>query len=288
VRVILDTSAVNRLADDPDADLLIKGLESAGVFLVTALNIYEASQTSDLARREKLRALLHRLWRQRGPLALPNSVLREELRAHAAGSERASVGGIPEDFILAEWLSHPGEDGENIRDSYREWASVVVSLFDRVHEGMRETLYPVFEKRPRQHSASSFLRFYWNNKILGITLASELARRAYDISLSDVQARSLLEIRPCWSMHSLTFAYTCYRRGVRSSGYGKGANAGVLDLWSSVYLPLGEFFVTADENQRKALRYIAVFLPSRPLVLSYRQFKERLLPPSLMPGLTPG
>jgi hypothetical protein len=183
MRIVFDTSTVNWLLADSDADLLTVGIETLCVLHVTALNILEASQTAASDRREALRRLLYRLWRQRGPLALPNVLLREELHAHAAGKPKTVVGGLPEDYPLARWLSDTDDTGERIRSEFREWSSLVETTYDDLSAQRRSTIFPVFKARPRQYTTADFLHLFWNNQVLPKALASGIAKTFFEVPL---------------------------------------------------------------------------------------------------------
>lgn len=272
--------AVNWLRDDSEATALVKGLETVGSFHVTALNILEAVKTRDPIRREALRALLWRLWRQRGPLALPDVVLREDLSAFLAGRPHSAVDPLPENSPLADWLATPGASGDDLGESFRMWGSTIDQSYSRIYGHMRRLLQPVFSTGPRSLSTAGFLRRYWNNGLLGPQLVAGHAHAAFGRELSLQQATALWRTRPCWAMYALAWAYMCHRRGVLRQRYGRSHNAGVFDLWSAAYLPLCDWFVTADKAQYQAFRYLVRFLPQRPRVFYYSAFRARLIPPS--------
>lgn len=284
MRFVLDTSAVNRLLDDPDQAALVAGMEAVGLVHVTALNIHEVSQTSNPDRREALRRLLGRLWHGRGPLALPDVVLRQELLSFIAGQPKSLVGGLPPDRPLAQWLLDAQSPFDDIRSGFRSWSQAVEQTHEQTYTHMRGVLPQVFRGNPGSASTATFLRKYWHNPRLGRLFVRGMADHAFEQTLTDEQATDLLRTRTPWAMYSLSWAYMCHRRGVLESGYGRSRNAGVLDIWSSVYLPLCEWFITADSAQYRAFRYVARFLSSRPRILCYTGFRNRLIPPSLTPA----
>ena len=56
-----DTSAINRLLDDPEQEPIIKATLSVGSFRITAYNVIEAAKTTEANRRSRLIELMRRL-----------------------------------------------------------------------------------------------------------------------------------------------------------------------------------------------------------------------------------
>jgi hypothetical protein len=53
--------------------------------------------------------------------------------------------------------------------------------------------------------------------------------------------------------------------------------AAIIDLLTSIYLPYCRFFVTHDEDQEACLRDIAAVANDDAEILSYSEFRSRLL-----------
>lgn len=55
---LLDMSGINRLHDEPDCDAITRGLISTNEVWISALNVAEVGQTSEISRRMSLLHLL--------------------------------------------------------------------------------------------------------------------------------------------------------------------------------------------------------------------------------------
>jgi hypothetical protein len=73
--------------------------------------------------------------------------------------------------------------------------------------------------------------------------------------------------------------YACgiYQRAVKEQGYGHLKNPGHLDLWSAVYLPDCEYFITDDKRQRRALKVLNKGNRRPASILSYYEWRATLL-----------
>ena len=82
-------------------------------------------------------------------------------------------------------------------------------------------------------------------------------------------------------MFLMGYACAIYQRAVQEQCHGHKRNPGLLDLWSAIYLPICDVFVTQDTRQRRALKILnkANRRPSQ--ILSYAQWKLSLLPAPL-------
>jgi hypothetical protein len=86
-----DTSAINRLHDDPERIAIVRGLLSTSVVRVTALNVIEVGGAVDAERRESLLRLLGRLAPGVRPLASPTALVRILAKAYADGNDRPII-----------------------------------------------------------------------------------------------------------------------------------------------------------------------------------------------------
>jgi hypothetical protein len=80
-----------------------------------------------------------------------------------------------------------------------------------------------------------------------------------------------------WRMFLLGYACAIYQRAVQTQRHGHKKNPGHLDLWSATYLPICDFFVTHDRRQRGALKVLNKANPRPAQILSYAQWRERLM-----------
>ena len=97
------------------------------------------------------------------------------------------------------------------------------------------------------------------------------------VDLPCEKVREFLSDIPHWSLYLAGWAHAIYHRAIRDANYGTRLKPGTIDLWCAVYLPSCHIFVTDDGPQRRALRLINVFNPRKTRILSYKEFRKRLL-----------
>src|SRR5215471_4796040 len=103
-----DTSAINRLHDDPDRRAIIARLLAKNRVLITAVNIVEAAVTEDLERRISLLILQRQLSNDDRPLRLPTEILRHLTRAYVQKLPSADIA-IDDSEAQFWWVLHKPE-----------------------------------------------------------------------------------------------------------------------------------------------------------------------------------
>ena len=102
-----DTSAINKLLDDPEREQIVTGLLSIASFRISALNVIEAAKESDSVRKISLITLMNKLANNKRPLNRPNTIL---LNCMKAFSNNASNMEINRDEDLAGlWTARVGQ-----------------------------------------------------------------------------------------------------------------------------------------------------------------------------------
>jgi hypothetical protein len=137
------------------------------------------------------------------------------------------------------------------------------ALFRGQHEQLRVDLERVpLENRPR--TVGALIRHYRTNEAFLYEVVNPIYQRAIGLPLPRENLRELLGSIPLWRMFLIGYAYAIFQRAIL--GNRDRRNPGNLDLWSAVYLPCCDVFVTNDLRQRKALKVLN--LQSRPIYQS--------------------
>lgn len=275
----LDTSAINRLLDDPDREPILKATLSVGSFRITAYNVLEAAKTRDELRRSDLIELMRRLADGKRPLDRPNTILLTYASAHAEGASAARVNADGELEGLWIALNQPGLIDKDARREAMDWAVQSEDHFSEVVAGNREMFQDFFRTAPseRPKTAASTLRAYLNKQeecrsLLGAVYERQTGRR---LCTSQYQ---VLVREPVWALYFVGYAYALYHRSIRQSNFSDERNAGAIDLGQVVYLTLCDRFVTNDRAQYRALRLLNVLnTKRRTQVMQYDSFRHRLL-----------
>jgi hypothetical protein len=274
---ILDTSAWNALFDDPDRDLLIEAALSRTIF-PTCIAITEVAATEDAARRLNILRLMKTLDRDNRPMASPNQLITMACEGYSkrAAMITLNAGSDAEGAWIA--LSDPtqvDETAQRLALDFNEERENVMRTFT---EGLRWELQSVFvagTQRPR--SIGSLIRNYSRDDSFLYEVINPIYKRATGGALPRAELWPLLNSLYEWPMFLMGYACAIYQRAVQEQGYGYKRNPGHLDLWSATYLPICDVFVTRDKRQRRALKILNKANPRPTRILSYAQWRQRLL-----------
>lgn len=273
-----DTSAINRLLDDPERDPIIGATLSVGSFRVTAYNILEAAKTRDANRRSRLIDLLRRLSDGKRPLDRPNTILLTYAEAHAARAAAVRVNA--DENLEGLWiaLNQPDLLDQEAREEVLAWAAEWEDDFSEAVAGDREQFQSLFRKArlDRPKATASTLRAYLSKKDECRSLISDVYKRHTRKPLTDSEYRVLVR-EPVWPLYFLGYAYAVHQRGIQEQNFSERRNAGAIDIGQAVYLTLCDRFVTDDRAQYRGLRLLNVLNSKRRThVMRYDTFRSRL------------
>lgn len=274
-----DTSAINRLLDDPEREPIIKTLTSVGSFRITAYNVIEAAKTPCKNLRCRLIGLMRRLADGKRPLDRPNTILLSYVRAHADGASVALVNA--DDQLEGLWiaLNQPDLADEEARQELINWASDWEGDFSKVVAGDRDQFQTLFQKisseRPKTIAAT--LRAYLSARDECRSLIKDVYQGQTQKPLTD-PAYQVLVREPAWLLYFVGYAYAVHKRAIQEHRFQERRNAGAIDLGQAVYLTMCDRFVTYDRAQYQALRLLNVLNTKRNTqVMQYDHFRQRLL-----------
>lgn len=274
-----DTSAINRLHDDPEQQFLVAGLLATNTLRVTALNVVEAVGTEDEVRRCSLIILLQKLSHGFRPLATPNTFLKIIANAYARGDTRPNITSPEEEDSIWLALNSPDELDEETRQEVFQWKTSLETPFIDAHREARPQLQALFEsgdaERPR--SVADFIRHYRDNDQLLLESMIDVYRHCTKQTMSLDEARVFLRDVPYWPLYFAGWAHAIYSRAIKPGKYGVRGKPGTIDLWCAIYLPVCDVFVTDDIPQRRALRLLSVLSSKKARIMSYVEMRARLL-----------
>lgn len=275
----LDTSAINRLLDDPEREPIIKAILSTGSFRITAYNVIEAAKTPCKDRRYRLIDLMKRLADRKRPLDRPNTILLSYAKAHADGASAALVNA--DDQLEGLWiaLNQPNLVDEEARLELINWAADWEDDFSKVVAGDRDQFQTLFQKvsseRPRTIAAT--LRAHLNARDECRSLINDVYQSQTQKPLTD-SAYQVLVREPAWPLYFVGYAYAVHKRAMQEYKFQERRNAGAIDLGQAVYLTMCDRFITNDRAQYRAIRLLNVFNTKRNTqVMRYDYFRDRLL-----------
>jgi hypothetical protein len=130
---------------------------------------------------------------------------------------------------------------------------------------------------PRPRTLCALVRHYSQDDSFLYEVVNPIYARAVGQALPRHELWPLLNSLYQWRMFLLGYACAIYQRAVQTQGHGHKKNPGHLDLWSATYLPICDFFVTHDRRQHRALKVLNKANPRPAQILSYAQWRERLM-----------
>ena len=275
----LDTSAINRLLDDPEREPIIKTLIRVGSVRITAYNVIEAAKTECEDRRYRLIDLMKRLADRKRPLDRPNTILLSYAKAHADGAAAALVN--VDDQLEGLWiaLNQPDLVDEDARQELINWAADWEGDFSNVVAGDRDQFQTLFQEVPheRPRTIAATLRAYLNRRDECRSLISDVYQRHTQKSLTD-SAYQILVQEPAWPLYFVGYAYAVHKRAIQEHKFQERRNAGAIDLGQAVYLTMCDRFITNDRAQYRAIRLLNVLnTKCNTQVMRYDYFRKRLL-----------
>lgn len=275
----LDTSAINRLLDDPEKEPIIKALISVGSFRITAYNVIEAAKTKCKDRRCRLIELMKRLADGKRPLDRPSTILLSYAKAHADGASAALVNA--DDQLEGLWVALNQSDrvDEEARQELTNWAVDLEDGFSKVVAGDRDQFQTLFQKvsSERPITIAATLRAYLNARDECRSLINDVYLSQTQNPLTD-SAYQVLVREPAWPLYFAGYAYAVHKRAIQEYKFQEKWNAGAIDLGQAVYLTMCDRFITDDRAQYRAIRLLNVLnTKHNTQVMRYDYFRDRLL-----------
>jgi predicted nucleic acid-binding protein len=273
-----DTSALNRLHDDPDEDAIATALLAANRVVIVGLNIIEASLTECAERRISLLRLQKRLSNGDRPLRIPPEIVRHLTKAYVQKAASADIAIDDESASQLWWVLH---EPENVDDEARKeahtWKKELEKSFSESHQEARRDIRNLFAAEPPKRFGQ-LLQFYCNNPQAFLPNVSTFYEDIVGLPLNESEMRELFRVVPEWPLYLAGWAQGMYARAIQDENYSARKNPGTIDLWFAVHLAHCDALVTNDSGQYRALRVINVLgvrRRKRALVLSYDQFRRR-------------
>lgn len=289
MRYCFDTSALNRLLDDPDREALVCAFLASGSFRITAFNVIEAAKTADADRRTALLTLFHRLSKGDRFLDRPNTILRAAARAFAerhSGNTKVTLNADADLDGLWVAFNEPGQIDEAARTELLDFARTWENDFDQIVSGDREDVQKILRNVPSAaRRPSQTIRAYVRNKDQVFEhLVGPIYEKETGTTLSRADFDDIM-VEPLWSLYLGAYGYGMHCRSVRLNKYSRKRLPGAFDLGQAMYLRFCDRFVTYDFAQYQALRFLNMLNTiDRPEVLTYDAFRNRLLLPSFASG----
>lgn len=276
-KLILDTSALNTLADDPDRDAIVRSLRSLYHVGITETLISEVAANSAKERRVTLLSLLERLLKF-GECVNPfHVIIEDQAKVYLADRDAYQWRDVDVRFvgaereIVAQEIIH--EVSEQTREKLRQWDKD----FKRIFSNAKPAFQKLFESRSGERpSLQSVTERLLSEGGAHREIAADLFKRGTGTRLSQEQVQDFTERCLPFKALLVSLCFSQYDRCIRDERQESLGKAGRLDMFSAVYLAYCKVFVTNDDGQRKALSTVAYMIGRDMDVLMYNEFKDRL------------
>jgi len=254
-----DTSAINALADIPDLEPVELGLRTGFFVRQNETTIGEIVATGDSERRQKLLAICRRLVCA-GDYLYPYHWITREL---AAAHRRKSVSfnwrsvnvlfpAIERELALNEMFD------DDLAKEQRAEAKLQKQNFIAIFSDARKAFDELFKEKPAekpfdlgcpvdrlQEANGAFWRF-----------GMSLYRHEEGDEPTEGTVREFTKACPPFRALLLAICVAQYQYSIKSQQDPQSYKAGKFGLFSAVYLPYCDKFVTADDGQCNALRAV--------------------------------
>jgi len=279
----LDTSAINRLYDDPENINLQKILQENSIVYPSVFIIAELSAEPDKSRRIGLLELIKKISGNYRPAAMPGDLLRRSLESVSIWSRNMnhSMGTKWDGVWLA--LNDPTSIDDNAYQEIIEWKREQEAWYQDMHDRGRPGMQEVIKKLPPPERNAVYARFsklvsyyppegdFLRNMVFYLASGS-----GANVAVTDELIQRVIKHSEHWRFFLVSMAYGMYVRSVKATHFSKKRNPGSIDTQQAIYLTLCDVFVTADEAQYRMLRLLAPFGHKKRYIWQYSLFAQYL------------
>jgi len=276
-----DTSALNRLLDDPDSARLVAGLKAGYFTRLTGDNFREIGATKNGERRLQLLTMCRQLLLA-GEFALPynwllgNHIIHFHQNPHAYHWKLGSVR-----FRAAEMeIVHQEFLNEKVALEEREDARENAAVFESVFCDVRDKFQLLFESGAERQPASvqELVTLFQVPGGVFWSYGQGLYAKITGVTPDEATIRDFVQRCPPLKAIILALCTAQYERCIRDLSRGPSLRAGRIDMYCAAHLPYCDRFVTADDKQMRALREIAVIGDFATEVVHYDDFRRLMVP----------
>lgn len=278
-RILLDTSAINRLHDDPSREQIMQGLKSEFRVRLNETNVGEVFGTTKTERRISLMTLCRECLTF-GDCLLPHQeIITKMAITHSQMGQRFrwhTVDVTVPKFANAVLQEDVWRD-EQLSEEQRESLSETADKFLKVLRESREKFKGEYEKEkllPDLTDVRNILKAdgggFWKS-------GAGLYERATGIRLGERKIKRFLA--DCPPFHAVAFVSVIglYQYGIPKDHTPSKYRAHFYDLLMGCHLPYCDVFVTHEKQQQNALEVIAQEIGVYVKCLSWEDFSSRLL-----------
>lgn len=277
-RLILDTSAINKLSEDSEFEALLAGVRTSFFVRMTETSIAEVVATTDPDERRRLLLVFNRLIVE-GECILPFNLIVEgaakafhhkptdfdwtKLQVRFRSAERVlGRGALVTEELAAQQRGELRKWGREFEDIYKGMRPAFDELFNKAGEA-RPSLNSLLERFLREGGA------LWKY--------GELIYSKVDPSPTEESVRAFYRAFPPFRALMIALCVVHFDRCIRDERQGPSLRAGRIDMFMATYLPYCDVFVSDDERQLRSLEQVAAAIDVDVKIRSYPDFRAGLV-----------
>jgi hypothetical protein len=257
---------------------LLAGIGCGYLVRLTFPSVEEPLATSDRTKREPLLTVLNRL-RLNGECLLPHhSIAARVIKSHerfgASAWESQDIR-----FQECERALARREFSNTESDQQREFAYQAENTFTDAFANARPRFEELFASGVERPATADELVAHLDGKDGAFwVFAASLYERVAGRRPTGEEVRAFIADCPPFLALMLGLAHAQFEWSIKGTQTSKRKRVGRLDLFSSIYLPYCDIYITDDDEQRRCLREIATTAEIPVEIVSLATFAARLMP----------
>jgi hypothetical protein len=283
-RLSFDTSAINHLTDSPHRTALLAGIQAGYFTRLTFPSVSEPLGTTDAARRNKLLDTLNSLRSGGECIDAHHAILTQLVENHVkTGTSRWDSLQLrfPE---CEDAIATRTDLSDGLAQEERETLMAAEVQFKGIFAEIRPIFEKVFESGTERPANADELLPHLNGdggafwKMAANLYERAAKERAIKKHPSEAEIRVFAEECPPFLALMLGLVHTQFEWSINGTPVNERKRVGRLDMFSAIYLPYCDIYVSQDREQRRCLAEIAVTAKLPVEVLSFTEFSGRLMP----------
>ena len=276
-KLVFDTSAINKLADDVDSDAIVKSLGLLYRIGITATAISEIIATSDENDRKSLLDVVKRLLAHGNCIMPFNWIIEEQAKAYQGDSAgydwkrlNVRVAAVEREVARQEFMD---DMSEQTRREMKEWDKQYANIFRNAKPAFQNLFVPN-KTRPSIREVTEILM---GEGGAHLRIGAGLFERAAGTRPIEARMKDFIERCPPFRALLVALCFSQYDRCIREERRQSLGKAGRNDMFSAVYLAYCKVFVTDDDGHCKAMKVVADLTGLDTAVLTYEEFRSGLV-----------
>ena len=279
-RLSFDTSGVNafKYLSELDCAALLAGIRTGYFTRLTFPSVEEPIAASDAAMRHKLFGILNRL-RLNGECLQAHNWLATRFIQNYEKQGNSMWDSLDIRFSACEVAIARSDISDDLSAEQRNFAAETEDNFTKTFADLRPKTEQLFSEGTARPSSADELLLrlngyggaFWN-------FGAGLYERAAGRHPTEEQVRAFAADCPPFLALLLSLVHAEFEWAIKENQVKEDKRVGRIDLFSSIYLPYCDIYITNDDEQRRCLTEIAAAANLPVEVTSLAEFSNRLMP----------